>query len=163
MMPAFIDALHRRDTAWLTRLKKLLFGAAAIGAIIAGTLPFGINKSIITFAFPKEVSDLPIIYIIFCSYFAFAFAFVALLAPLYIGAHRAVFYGILNFAFTLAGVAVGALLCMRFGASAMMGSLAVMMTICAIFLLAAISLVIDSHLDTSNNRIFGKGLRKRCG
>jgi O-antigen/teichoic acid export membrane protein len=139
LMPAFIDALHRNDTVWLTGLKQLLFGAAIIGAIIAAIAPFCVSKNILTVVFPKEANDVSIVYIIFCSYFAFTYALVALLAPLYIGAHRPGLYGISNLAFTAAGVAVGTVLCVRFGASAMMGSLAVTTTLCAIFLLLSIS------------------------
>jgi len=144
-MPAFIDALHRNDTKWLTGLKQLLFAATLIGAIGAGILPFCISKSALHFVFPKEVKDLSTLYIVFCSYFAFAYALVALLAPLYIGAHRTRLYGISNLSFTVAGGVLGAVLCMRFGASAMMGSLALMTTLCAIFLLVSISWGGDAH------------------
>jgi O-antigen/teichoic acid export membrane protein len=138
LMPAFIDALQRKDTEWLTGLKRLMFAAAAVGGITAAILPFCISKNILSFAFPKEVKDVSTAYIIFCSYFAFAYALVALLAPLYIGAHRTRLYGISNLAFTMIGGAIGAILCLRFGAAGMMGSLSVMTTLCAISLLVSI-------------------------
>jgi O-antigen/teichoic acid export membrane protein len=139
IMPAFIDALHREDAAWLKGLKKALFGAAVAGAVLATVLPFCISQEIVSFAFPKEAHDVSLLYISFCSYFAFAYALVALLAPLYIGARRASLYGIANLSFTLGGAAIGGLLCSGFGAPAMMGALAIMTTICAIYLLASMS------------------------
>ena len=145
MMPAFIDALHREDMRWLDGLKKALLGAAALGTAIAGIAPFFVSQQILAAIFPKEVHDIPTIYLIFCSYFAFTYALIALLAPLYIGAHRASFFGMSNLGFTLAGAAIGALLCLKFDASAMMGSLAVMMAICSLFLLASIDWARDSH------------------
>jgi O-antigen/teichoic acid export membrane protein len=145
MMPAFIDALHREDIRWLDGLKKALFSAAALGTVVAAIAPFFVNQQILSAIFPKEVHDVPTIYVIFCSFSAFAFALVILLAPLYIGARRASFYGMSNLGFTLAGAAIGALLCLKFDASAMMGSLAVMMMICSLFLLASIDWTRDSH------------------
>src|SRR5271166_3471396 len=93
MMPAFIDALHREDMRWLDGLTKALLGAAALGTAIAGIAPFFVSQQILAAIFPKEVRDIPTIYLIFCSYFAFTYALIALLAPLYIGAHRASFFG----------------------------------------------------------------------
>jgi O-antigen/teichoic acid export membrane protein len=145
MMPAFIDALHRADLRLLDGLKRAFFGAAALGTAIAAIAPFFVSQQILAAIFPKEVHDIPTIYLIFCSYFAFTYALIALLAPLYIGAHRASFFGMSNLGFTLAGAAIGALLCLKFDASAMMGSLAVMMAICSLFLLASIDWARDSH------------------
>ncbi len=138
MMPAFIDALHRQDMRWLNGLKKALFGLTALGTAVAAVVPFFISQGILSAIFPKEVHNIPMIYIIFCSYFAFAFGLVALLAPLYIGARRATFYGVSNLGCTSAGAAIGALLCLKFDASAMMGSLAVVTMICGLFLLASV-------------------------
>lgn len=146
MMPAFIDALHRNDILWLVRLKHAFFVAAAFGAVAAAILPFFLHEKIVYFAFPKDVHDVSIVYVIFCSYFAFAYALVALLAPLYIGSHRAALYGLFNLAFTLAAAVVGTLLCGKFGASAMMGALAVITTMCGIFLLTNTAWTKDSYL-----------------
>ncbi|ACK51412.1 hypothetical protein Msil_2484 [Methylocella silvestris BL2] len=146
MMPAFIDALLRDDRRWLDGLRKALFGSALVGAAIAAVLPFCINKEILTFAFPKEVRDVSFHFIVFCSYFAFSYALVALLAPLYIGARRAPFYGIANLGFTLAGAASGTLLSMKFGAAGMMGALAIATTVCGFFLLISMNWAKDGHV-----------------
>ncbi len=138
LMPAYIDAIHRDDAHWLNGLRKAFFGAALVGAIVAAIVPLFMSESILAFIFPKEVHDLSLLFIVFCSYFGFSYALVALLGPLYIGARRASFYGVWNFAFTLAGALLGTLLCIWFGAAAMMGSLAVSTTICGFFLLASI-------------------------
>jgi O-antigen/teichoic acid export membrane protein len=145
MMPAFIDALHREDTDWLRGLKYALFAAAAAGGAIAALLPFCGGKEILSFVFPKEVHDVSIFYVFFCSYFAFAYGLVALLAPLYIGAHRGTFYGISNLGFTVVGAGIGALLSSTLGAPAMMGALAIMTTTCGLFLLSSINWAKDSR------------------
>ncbi|MCI0465699.1 MAG: hypothetical protein L0Y57_01620 [Beijerinckiaceae bacterium] len=145
MMPAFIDARQRNDIKWLVMLKRIFLAAAAIGAVMAAILPFIVSEKIIYFAFPKEVHGLSLVYLMFCSYFAFSYALVTLLEPLFIGAHRASFYGLSNLAFTLAAAAAGTLFGGKFGAAAMMGALAISTTLNGLFLLAKTSWTKDSY------------------
>ncbi len=138
LMPAFIDAFHREDEAWLGGLRKALFAAAAFGAAVAAVLPLFVNDAMLALVLPKEAGDVSRAFVFFCSYFAYAYTLVALLAPLYIGVRRAPFYGVSNLAFTLAAALLGTLLGLRFGAPAMMGSLALLITVCGVFLLLSI-------------------------
>ncbi|WP_395665237.1 hypothetical protein [Methylocella sp.] len=137
LMPAFIDALQRRDALWLNGLRRALFAAAGLGAAVAATLPFVVNRDLLALALPKEVGEVSAAFVLACAYFAFSYALVSLLAPLYIGARRAVPYGVVNLAFTLAGAAAGALLALRFGAQGMMSAMAGFGTISVLVLLAS--------------------------
>lgn len=135
LMPAYIDAINRNDIRWLGGLKKILLGLAASGALMALALPFLLTPRVLSFAFPPEIRSISIFYIVLACLFAYGHALVSLLSPLYIGGHRASFYGLANLAFTAAALAIGALFCTAFGALAMMGSLACATAACGVFLL----------------------------
>lgn len=137
LMPAFIDAFQRGDEAWLRGLRRALVGGALLGALAAAALPFLVSKQVFALALPKEAGDISTAFIVFCAFFAYSYALTALLAPLYIGARRAPFYGIANLAFTVAGAGLGTVAATRFGASGMMCCLAVLTTACGVLLLAA--------------------------
>lgn len=135
LMPAYIDALIRKDTRWLHGLKMVLAGGTIFGALLALLLPLLVSPAIISVAFPPGTQGISHSYVILCSLFAFGHGLVSLLAPLYIGGHMAGFYGISSLVFTTAGIAAGAALCSLFGALAMMGSLSLATTACGLFLL----------------------------
>jgi O-antigen/teichoic acid export membrane protein len=135
LMPAYIDALNRKDVIWLSGLKKMLFGTAVAGAIMAFLLAILLTPKILSLVYPPEVGEISFFYVILCCLFAYGHALVNLLSPLYVGAYRASFYGLVNLAFTVFAIAIGAFFCSSYGAFAMMGSLSAATTACAIFLL----------------------------
>jgi len=54
-MPAYIDALIRKDMRWLSGLKKAFLAIAAAGALMAIGLPFLLTPQIVSFALPPEI------------------------------------------------------------------------------------------------------------
>jgi O-antigen/teichoic acid export membrane protein len=135
LMPAYIDALIRKDMRWLSGLKKAFLAIAAAGALMAIGLPFLLTPQIVSFALPPEIRSVSFFYLTLCSLFAYGHSLVSLLAPLYIGGHQASFYGFCNLAVTATAIVIGTFFCSGYGALAMMASLSLATTACAIFLL----------------------------
>ncbi|MGO8847887.1 MAG: hypothetical protein ACLQFI_21665 [Methylocella sp.] len=135
LMPAYIDALIQRDRKWLGGLKMALAAIAAGGALMALIPPFLLTPRIVSIALPPEIHSVSFLYLTLCSLFGYGHGLVSLLAPFYVGGHRAAFYGFCNLVATSTAIAIGAFFCSAYGALAMMASLSIATTACAIFLL----------------------------
>lgn len=135
MMPAYIDALVRNDLKWLKGLNNALLALAGGGAITALAIPWVLTPQIVSAVLPPEIRGVSFLYLTLCCLFGYGHGLISLLMPLYVGGHRASFYGFCSLAFTAAAVAIGTFFCSTHGAIAMMASLSITTVACAIFLL----------------------------
>jgi hypothetical protein len=96
------------------------------------TPPFLLTPRIVAIALPPEIHGVSFFYLALCTLFGYGHGLVALLAPLYVGGHRASLYGFCNLTFTAAAIATSAIFCAVYGAPAMMVSLSCYHCLCYI-------------------------------
>jgi O-antigen/teichoic acid export membrane protein len=107
LMPAFMDALHHRDSRWISIVSNSLIAISIAGAALSIVVGYVVPLRYLTWIVPSKLGSIGRLELIEASLYTWAFSMVSIVSPFYFARNQVKLYSLVNSLSVASGISIG--------------------------------------------------------